>query len=123
MKRRAANLTDLAMDIIEMQAVLARRRLEWAIGVLHDSKATQEEIAAALAVAEGKIGQEAAQAILDRGHGKPQQKVEVDHRHVFDELDDDEREVWMIDLGQRVMKDIQDRREQKAIAPPKKPLV
>ena len=45
---------------------------------------------------------EAAREILDRGHGKPQQKLEVKSQSVLDEMPEDELAEFIVTLGAEV---------------------
>jgi hypothetical protein len=95
MKQRAASLTHLAVDVKELHAEGGRLLLERAIGFLSNPKSTLDEMQWAQSVLTSRIGMEAAEAILSRGHGKPQQKVEIDSGSVLDDMDEDEKLAYL----------------------------
>jgi hypothetical protein len=112
MKQRAASLTDVAMDILEMQAMLAMRRLQWASDVLSAAKEhPQDVVEAALKLAGDKDLTGAAQAILDRGHGKATQKVENSNADMFDEMTREEFEDFLVTAGKKVIGRLADRKK------------
>jgi hypothetical protein len=110
MKQRAASLTDLALDVIEMSVQLTRRRMEKALEILGSKNATVEELEFAKGVLD-KEGLAAAQQLLDRGHGKPQQKVDIDLSSIFDEMSEEEVADYLVNAGQRVTADLLARRK------------
>ncbi len=102
MKQKAASMTDLAMNILEMQATLAQRRLQWAVDVLGAAKDHPPDIVeTALKLAGDKDLTAAAQAILDRGHGKATQKVETD-RDPFEDMSREEFDDFLLTAGKKV---------------------
>lgn len=98
MKQRAAASTENALEVFELTVQLAAARLRWAVGVLNNPDAPPEDVQAALLVSMQKPGHDAAQHLLDRGHGKPQQKLEVDIPSELEGLSDDELDAHFIAL-------------------------
>ena len=111
MKARAANSTELALGVLERHVRLAHAKLEWAIEVLSDPQSSAQEIEAAIAVADSKVGLDAARELLDRGHGRPQQRVEVDHRSALDDIDPDQADEWLLSKSTRVLEHIIQKRK------------
>jgi hypothetical protein len=102
----------VAMDILEMQAMLAMRRLQWASDVLSAAKEhPQDVVEAALKLAGDKDLTGAAQAILDRGHGKATQKVENSNADMFDEMTREEFEDFLVTAGKKVIGRLADRKK------------
>jgi hypothetical protein len=98
MKQKAATYTDLALEVKAMTLQLAKLKLQRALEILTDPNnvpsAHDIEIATQ-AIDTAALG--AAVAMLDRGHGKPQQKVEHDLSSVFDQMTDAEVEQYVIE--------------------------
>jgi hypothetical protein len=98
MKQKAAAYTDLALEVKAMTLMVARIRLQKALDILTDPNnvPTVEDIElCSQAIDTAALG--AAVAILDRGHGRPQQKVEHDLTSVFDQMTDDEVERYVLE--------------------------
>jgi uncharacterized protein DUF5681 len=112
MKQAFAGMTDLAKEIIGLSGEIVRLRLQRVRDILvNPADATDEEIQWALAQSSGSI--DAAQAILDRGHGKPVAKVEIDPSGYFDELSDDELEAVVLDMSSKAVAEIAGKRKAK----------
>lgn len=114
MKQQAAAYTDSAMKLKGMVTELQLKQAEIYAEMAADPKLSVEERLEALSKAIKSIdavGLGAAQSLLDRGHGKPQQNVAVDHRTVIDEMDDDEVAVFIGTVGPQVVGLIQARRK------------
>lgn len=116
MKQQAAQSTDMALALKRKVAELQLKLADMHATRAEDPSLTPEQRIEALTAAMKSIdnvGLGAAQSLLDRGHGKPQQKVEVDSRGVLDEMDDDEVAVFIGTVGPRVVGLIQARRKAK----------
>jgi hypothetical protein len=112
MKQAFAGMTDLAKEIINLSGEITRLRLQRARDILVDpSKASDEEITWALGQSGTQL--DAAQAILDRGHGKPVAKVEIDPSGFFDDLTDDELEAQVLDMSSKAVAEIAGKRKAK----------
>jgi uncharacterized protein DUF5681 len=96
MKQIAAGHTDLALEVKRLTLQIQRSRLEVAMEILKDPDASHDLKLEAAKVIESKAAISAAVAMLDRGHGKPQQKVELDVNNAFDRMTDEELEQWLI---------------------------
>ena len=113
MKQRAAAATDIAMEGIETSAQIALLQLKLAHDVLRDPTSTKEEKLAAAALMPIAEGIKSMHALLDRGHGKPQQKVEIDLNTAFEEMTEDELDDFLITVGAEVTKEMVDRKAKK----------
>lgn len=102
MKQMFATLTDDAFEIISLRAQLARMKLRVAVDVINDPNATPEQKLEALAIADS-IGLGTVQEILDRGHGKPQQKVEMTSADVFADMTPEEKLNYIIENTPKVL--------------------
>lgn len=103
MKQRAAISTDIALGVFELTTQLAYARLQWAVDVLADPHSPPDNVALALLVATSKPGHDAAQHLLDRGHGRPQQKLEIDTATELDGLSEDELDDVIVKLAAKVV--------------------
>lgn len=116
MKQQAAAYTDSAMKLKGMVTELQLKQASIYAERANDPSLTVDErlemLNKAIKSIDG-VGLGAAQSLLDRGHGKPQQKVEVDHRTVIDEMDDDEVGVFIGTMGPQVVALIHARRKAK----------
>jgi len=101
MKQNFMAHTDLAQQVIFAAAEITLIRLNKALEVMRNPDATMEDIELAAGVLE-KAGLDAAQGILDRGHGKPQQPIAINERDVFDEMDDAELDDYLVKTGIKV---------------------
>lgn len=113
MKQKAAAHTDTALDLVTLSAQAARTLIQRAHDVILDKNATIEKLQWAEGVIKGQTGLKAAQAILDRGHGKPQQKVDVDFNTFFDEMTPDQLDKFILDTGVDVTAAMKARRAKK----------
>lgn len=113
MKQRAAASTDVAMEALEISAQMALLQLKRAYDTLRDPTATKEEKLAASAVMPIAEGMKSMHALLDRGHGKPQQKVEIDLNSTFEEMTEDELDNFIVTVGAEVTKEMVDRKAKK----------
>jgi len=114
MKQQAAAATDSAIKlqrmVTELQLKLAEAHMERA----SDPRLTPDQRLEAITAAMKSIdstGLAAAQGLLDRGHGKPQQRVEVDSAGALGDMDDDELAVFIGTVGPQVVGLIQARRK------------
>jgi len=110
MKKKFTELTDLATEIIAMKAQLQHMRLAKALEIVADPKASIEDFELACSIIEA-TSMDAVTAILERGHGKALQKVEVDDKRDFDDLTPEEFDEVLISLGAKVMTKLKARRE------------
>lgn len=114
MKQQAASHTDTALKLKSMVTELQLKQAIIYAEMSEDPRLTVDERLEALNKAIKSIdsvGLGAAQSLLDRGHGKPQQKVEIDSRTALDEMDDDEVAVFIGKVGPQVVGLIQARRK------------
>lgn len=114
MKQQAASHTDTALKLKSMVTELQLKQAIIYAEMSEDPRLSVEERLEALNKAIRSIdsvGLGAAQSLLDRGHGKPQQKVEIDSRTALDEMDDDEVAVFIGKVGPQVVGLIQARRK------------
>jgi hypothetical protein len=114
MKQQAASHTDTALKLKSMVTELQLKQAIIYAEMSEDPRLSVEERLEALNKAIKSIdsvGLGAAQSLLDRGHGKPQQKVEIDSRTALDEMDDDEVAVFIGKVGPQVVGLIQARRK------------
>lgn len=114
MKQQAASHTDTALKLKSMVTELQLKQAIIYAEMAEDPRLSVEERLEALNKAIKSIdsvGLGAAQSLLDRGHGKPQQKVEIDSRTALDEMDDDEVAVFIGKVGPQVVGLIQARRK------------
>lgn len=102
MKQQAASMTDGAMRILALQQQIAERRLQAVVDILDDPNATPEQKLEALAMATN-VGLDTAREILDRGHGKPQQKVEMTSADVFADMTPEEKLAYIIENTPKVL--------------------
>lgn len=107
MRQAAAAHTDLALRVKALSLEVARRKLEKALEILDDPKgATIEELElASRAIDNAALN--AAQAMLDRGHGKPVAKVDLNVNDVFSQMSDEELDNYLISQGLTVVNEIQ----------------
>lgn len=110
MKNQFAEMTDLAREIVAMKAQLQHMRLQKALDVLSDPRTSIEDFELAVAVIEG-TDMDAVNLILERGHGKALQKVEVDDKRDFEDLTTEEFDDFLITLGAKVMTGLKARRK------------
>lgn len=114
MKQMAASYTDLALSVKAMTLEIQRLRLEKALDVIRNAKIhTLDEVILATSVIDSPQAMAAVNAMLDRGHGKPQQKVELDVNNAFDRMSDEELEQWVISNGAEVVAGIAAKRKAK----------
>lgn len=112
MKQRAAASTDDVMEILELRKRASLARLRSAVAVLEDPRSTLEQRAEAdrlLSAADFDV----ADRLLDRGHGKPQQKVEIDTTSILDEMSEEEQDAYLIELTQKRIAQIEKRKAKK----------
>lgn len=100
LKQMAANQTDLAFEVHRLAAELTRMRLQAAVDMLSDPERrrqlTPDDLDSIGRVID-PAGLAAAAHIIDRGHGKPTQKVEAVRGGPFDDLDQAELAKWIAD--------------------------
>lgn len=114
MKQLAASHTDLAIRVKSLTLEIQRLRLEKALEVITEpGKHTLDEVELAARVIEASAPIVAANAILDRGHGKPQQKIDMNVNNAFDRMSDEELEQWVISHGAEVVAGIAAKRKAK----------
>lgn len=111
MKQKAASKTDLALELLSLAAELELAALKEAAEMLRAPKGTHtpEELKEARRVV-SKEGLAAAKELLDRGHGKSQQKVEVSAGDVFSEMTPEQQDQYIIDQGAKVVAEIAKRK-------------
>ncbi len=110
MKQQFAEMTDLAREIVAMKAQLQHMRLQKALDVLSDPHTTIEDFELAVAVIEG-TDMDAVNLILERGHGKALQKVEVDDKRDFEDFTTEEFDDFLITVGAKVTTRMKARRK------------
>jgi hypothetical protein len=116
MKQQAAQSTDMALALKRQVTALQLKLSEMHAERANDPSLTPEQRIEALTAAMrciDNVGLGAAQSLLDRGHGKPQQKVELDTRGVLDEMSEDDLAVFIGTMGPQVVALIQGRRKAK----------
>lgn len=114
MQQKFAELTDLAHEIVQMKAQLQHMRLQKAIEALSDPEATMDEVDRAMSVIEA-TDMQTVNVILERGHGKPLQRVEVDDKRDFEDMTAEEFDDFLVSAGAKVMAGLKARRKAKEI--------
>ena len=112
MKQAFAAKTDTALDIAMMRAEIERRLLRHSLDILDNPKSTNEDKSEAFRVL-SRVDLKTVDAILDRGHGKPQQKLEVDNKTAFDDMTPEEFEEYVADRSAKVAEMMRARRGRK----------
>ena len=110
MKQKFTELTDVATEIIAMKVQLQHMRLQKVLDTVADPNSSLEDFELACSIIEG-TSMDAVTTILDRGHGKALQKVEVDDKRDFDDLTPEEFDDMLIRVGAKVMTGLKARRE------------